>query len=243
MSIAQFTLSYELCPIILTGGIAGVGGQLPITNILQSDNYPDGITGQGDDIDLQDYLAHFTPLPGAALLNLKMGEYTFSNQQTAANAVIFDPTRFSLMMVAPAPGDGGYTDKLTTYMSLVTTLKQHALMGGLYTVCTPAFVWDNSILLNVHDISANDTVQVQTRWQFDFIQPLVTAADAQPAQNSWMQKSAGGQQQTPGPNGSIPWSSPQNAVGGNPGSGTAAPLLPSGTPLGGVAAGNSGTGS
>jgi hypothetical protein len=128
-------------------------------------------------------------------------------------------------MIAPAPAGGGYPLKLAALSSLQQTLTKHNTSGGTYTVATPSYLYTNCLLIGVRDISGADTQQVQTRWQWDFIQPLLTLAAAQSAQNSLMSKISGGTQLTGDP---PKWSGKDIAVGKS-GSGVAPPLVPAGT--------------
>src|ERR1700680_1822169 len=90
---AAFKLTYELSPIILTGGIANFmpGGMLPIIALTEPLNFIGGILSGGGDLDLDDFFAHFVPLPGSGLVSQEFGEYPFANQAVAANAVIRKP--------------------------------------------------------------------------------------------------------------------------------------------------------
>jgi hypothetical protein len=114
--------------------------------------------------------------------------------QVAANAVVTNPLKVSLLMEAPAQANGGtdYVTKLAVMTALKLTLDQHQQAGGLYTVATPAYVWDNGILLMLHDASNGSTNQAQVTWQWDFVFPLVTLAQAQQAQNAMMSKISAG---------------------------------------------------
>lgn len=187
-----FQLSFQISPIILTGGIAGAipGGMLPIIALSQAANFL-GLIGGGDGFDdLDNYLLQFKPLPGATLIDQKIGMYPFANQQVAANAVIRDPLVISVRMdVSAKEQTGGYAGKLVTLLALQATLAQHNNMGGTYTVVTPSGIFANLVMLTLRDVSRSDTHQPQNAWQWDFIQPLITlqaALQAQAQMNSTM---------------------------------------------------------
>src|SRR5579862_4171588 len=115
--LSVFKLSFEISPIILTGGVAGFipGGMLPIVAITEALNFADGLLSGGDELSsLDDFFAHFVPLPGATMLEQRIGEYPFANQAVAANATIALPTTISVRMVCPAREDSGYATKLAT---------------------------------------------------------------------------------------------------------------------------------
>ena len=223
-----FSLAFELSPIILTGGVAAnsVGGAIPIISLLESDSYATLLSGGGL-ITTDNAFAVFMPLPGSSLINNTIGMYPFANQQTAANAIITQPLGISLKMICPArqPGDYGGAN-LAILTALQATLAQHNILGGTYTVVTPAFVWTDTIMTGLRDISGGETKQVQYAWQFDFIKPLVTLADAQQAQNNLMSTISGGAN-VPG---QPAWSGPSTS----PTSIQAPPAIPAATPLPGT---------
>jgi hypothetical protein len=184
---AAFKLTYELSPIILTGGIASFipGGMLPIISITEPLNFVDGILSGGGDLDLDDFFAHFVPLPGSGLVSQELGEYPFANQAVAANAVIRKPLTISLRMICPVK-DTGWSIKLATMTALKTTLNLHNASGGTYTVATPSYFYVNCILMDLRDVSAENSRQPQNTYQWDFRQPLLTLDDAISAQNNLM---------------------------------------------------------
>ncbi len=185
-----FASSFQICPIFLSGGIAANigGGLLPITALTQPIP-PLTLVPLPED-----FFAQFTPMPGATLIENELGRYPFANQAVAANAIIAQPLRISMMMTCPVRQVGGYPQKLTTITGLQNQLAQHAATGGLYNVATPSFLYTNAILLRLADASTGETHQVQTRWQWDFEIPLVTLAQAQVAYGQQMSKIASGVQ-------------------------------------------------
>jgi hypothetical protein len=191
---AAFKLSYQISPIILTGGIAASmpGGALPIMNITNAPDFVGGLLGSGADLDLDDFFANYQPLPGSTLIDQKIGMYPFANQSVAANAVIREPLTISMLMICPVNAANGYQSKLSAITALQTTLQQHNLSGGTYTIVTPSFVYANCVFVTMVDASHSESKQVQTAYRLDFIQPLVTLQQAQAAQNSMMSQISAG---------------------------------------------------
>lgn len=205
-----FALGYEYSPIILCNGIANAlpGGMLPIIAITQAANFTLGILNGTDPIDPNAFFGHFRPLPGGTLVDNDIGEYPFANQAVAANAIIAKSKQISMLMETPANQPGAYVSKIVTFTALKASLDLHNQSGGTYTVATPAFIYTNCIMLALRDISRSDSQQVQNRWQFDFIQPLITQAQAQTALGALLSKVGGGLPQT-----STAWSSVENSIG------------------------------
>jgi hypothetical protein len=229
--LLQFKITYEISPIILTGGIATnlPGGMLPIVSLTESNNFPDGLLSGGDDLGLDDFFAHFVPLPGSKLASNQFGQYPFANQAVAANARIKQPLTISMRMICPVKDDGGYATKQTIIQSLQATLAQHDAMGGTYTVMTPSFPYVNCVLLEMTDTSNGASAQAQNTYQFDFWQPLLTLQDAQQAQNNLMSQISAG---TP-INGMPSWSGLSPTVG-NPASLGAIGTIPAASGAGGA---------
>ncbi len=228
--MAAFRLSFQLSPIIFTGGIAAAmpGGMIPIVLITQSLSFAQGILSGAEDIDLDNFFANFTPLPGSTLIDQQIGKYPFANQQIAANAVIRQPLVISMRMICPARGEAGYAVKLATMIALQAAFQLHNASGGTYTIATPSFFYTNCVMLGVRDTSNNASEQVQNTYQIDFEQPLLTLQDAQNAQNNLMSQLTNG---TPF-SGPPAWSGLPPTVG-NPASLAAIPTVPASTGLGG----------
>src|ERR1700722_16646450 len=129
---AQFKMSFQISPIILTNGIADQmsGGLLPIIAITQADDYENGLLSSAVDIDLDDFFAAFRPAAGSKLISNQYGRYPFANQQVAANAVIVQMLNVSLIMDIPVREGSSYFDKLSKLSGLRAALSQHALLGG-----------------------------------------------------------------------------------------------------------------
>ena len=214
MSIESFSLWYQKTPIILTGGIAtnavgGIESALPISTLTQSITTPLG---------LNDFLFDFQPLPGSTLIENNVATYPFANQQVAANAVIFEPLRISLRMLAPPRGSGGYNTKLAVFQNLQAKLQQHTAMGGTFTVATPSYIYNDCLLLSLKDVSEGDPKHPQNEYQWDFMQPLLTDQGTQAAQNALIQKLSAQNKVLTNASGAISYSNPAVNVG-NPASG------------------------
>jgi hypothetical protein len=185
--LAAFKLSFQLSPIVLTGGIAASipGGMLPIVSLTQAVDFTEGLLSGGNELtDLDDFFANFHPLPGTELLAQQLGKYPFANQAIAANAVIRQPLPVSYRMVCPAGGESGYALKLATMLALQAALSQHNAQGGTYICATPSFFFTSCVFLRMFDTSNTNDKQAQNTWQWDFEQPLLTLSDAVGAQQS-----------------------------------------------------------
>lgn len=192
--LAVFKLAYELSPIIFTGGIAsGIpGGALPIILITEALSFVDGILSGGDDLDLDDFFAHFQPLPGSKLAANQFGQFPLANQFVAANARIAQPFTISLRMICPVKDPAGWATKLATMTALQAAFAQHDGMGGTYTIATPSYFYTNCVLLDMTDTSHADSKQPQNTYQLDFWQPLLTLQSALQAQNNLMSQITAG---------------------------------------------------
>jgi hypothetical protein len=192
---SAWSLSYQLCPIILTGGIAQTipGGVLPITSITEAASFPQGILNAGGPVNLDRYFAYFIPLPGGTLGENRIGEYPFANQAVAGNAIIADPLMISALMICPVQ-DQGWSQKSQTMAALVSAMAQHDSLGGTYIYVTPAYTYTDLIRVRMVDVSKADTHQPQNCYQLDFRKPLLTLAAAQQAQNTLMNKLGSGTQ-------------------------------------------------
>jgi hypothetical protein len=190
-AIAAYNLAFEVSPIILTGGIAASaqGGLLPIIAMV-------GELGllASNPTQTSQFFATYLPLPGSTLISNQIGAYPFANQQVAANAIITQPLTLSMLMIAPVNQPGGYLSKLATFTALQGSLAQHNAIGGTYSVATPAFIYNNLIMINMQDVTSGEGNQRQIEWQLDFVQPLLTQQAAAAAQSSLLAKiTSGGQ--------------------------------------------------
>jgi hypothetical protein len=194
--LAAFKLSMQLSPILLTNGIAQqiTGGILPIIAITEAASFVTGLLSGADNIELDNFFANYSPMPGATLIDQQIGTYPFANQAVAANATIAQPLQLSMLMKCPARNALGYGIKLITMMALKSTLDQHNQLGGTYTIVTPSWFYTNGILTGMRDVSGGESKQVQDAWQLDFTFPLLTLEAAQSVQNNLMSKLTSGSQ-------------------------------------------------
>lgn len=193
---SAYDLAFQISPIILVGGIAQStpGGLLPFVALTgQLAGFVQGAASNG--LSLDDFFARFIPIPGGTLISNGIGTYPFANQQVAANAVVQQPLNISLEMIVPVKTAGGYLTKLAILTSLQSSLNAHNNSGGLYHVATPARIYTNCLMTAMTDITSGETKQQQVRFQLDFIQPLVTQAQAASAQNALMSNMSGGKVQ------------------------------------------------
>ena len=196
MSIGReaYQLAYEISPILLQDGIAtGLPANLlPIVLITEPASAAVQALGGKVDLNLNDYFAHFTPMPGSTLINNQIGMYPFANQNVAANAVIAEPLTVSMLMTAPVKGKLGYLTRTATLIVMQQILQKHIAQGGLFTVVTPASIYTSCILTSLRDVTAGESKQTQIMYQWDFIKPLVTQSDAQKALSTQTSKITAG---------------------------------------------------
>jgi hypothetical protein len=194
----QIQLTYQVCPIILTGGAAAqiAGGMMPLLSIT---NAGGGVNLAGtilpfDIGDLDEAFATFTVLSGGTLVSQQVAKYPFANQSVAANATIREPLTLSVIMDTPMRGPNAWALKHSTMTALKTALDNHNNAGGLYTVQTPAFMYDNLILTSLTDTprAGGSSPLPQNAWKFDFEKPLVTLDDAAAVQNQLTSKMSAG---------------------------------------------------
>ena len=241
---AAFRLAFAVSPIILAGGVAGAipGGMLPLISVTEAANFVAGLLSGGDNIGLEDFFAYYEPIPGGTIIDQQIGHYPFANQAVAANAVIAQPLKISMLMICPVKSPGTYATKLATMMALQATLQQHNASGGTYTIVTPSAFYANCVMLAMTDVSNSASHQAQNQWRLDFEQPLLTVAQAQQQQNAQMAKMTSGTAtdgttsglgQTVGAPFTIAAPSVVPAASGAPSAGTAtAPGTATGTPSG-----------
>lgn len=189
-----YRLGFEISPIILTNGICSAipGGMLPIVLFTEAANFVAGLLGGVDVLSLDNFFAHFVPLPGSTLIEMQYGEYPFANQTVAANSGIAQPLKMSMMMSVPVNKPGGHTAKFITFLGLKSILDQHIGSGGTFTLATPTAILTNCLLERLVDVSNGEDPIPQNTWQFDFRKPLITLADAAAAQNNLMNKLTNG---------------------------------------------------
>jgi hypothetical protein len=187
-----FKLGYQISPIVLTGDsqITALmpSGMLPIIALTEGINFVRGLLQDPTERDLNDYFAHFAPLPGGTLIENQVATYPFANQSVAANAIITQPKSISLKMSCPARGSGSYISKLATITALQAALDLHNTTGGTYVIATPSYIFLNCVMTGMRDTTTANTRQYQTEWQLDFMQPLLTLSAAEGAFNNFLQR-------------------------------------------------------
>lgn len=190
-TVAQ--LSYQVCPIILSGGAASQvpGGMIAMLQLFSGSGANN--LGLPFDIgDLDDAFGAFNVLPGGTLVNQQIAKYPFANQSVAANATIREPLTLSVIMDAPMRGIQPWAMKQAIMTGLKATLDNHNNLGGTYTVMTPAYMYTNLIMVSLTDNSRGNNSLPQNAWRFDFEKPLVALADLMGAQNNLMSKITNG---------------------------------------------------
>jgi len=230
MSIDSFAMSYQKSPILFVGGIAGNLYPWPIVLLTQGIFYTGGALSPSEDLQLSDFYYDFFPLSGSTFVNNQIGQYPFANQAVAANAIIAEPLTISLLMHAPARGPSAYLQKQSVFTALKQSIDQHTALGGTYNVATPSYIFQNLILTSLTDVSDGDEKRPQSKFRWDFVQPLLTLQAAQAAQGALMAKTTAQTQITPNAQGVISWSGPSTGIG-NAASGQGVAAIPASTPL------------
>ena len=203
-SLSSFQLTYEIQPIWLNQGIAtnAPNQTIPITNLTQ----PSGVGGMS----YNDFFAIFKIQSGGTLVEWQFAEYPFASLEVAANAMVQQPLKVSMLMICPASTTptNNYLTKLNTINNLQNQIQAHIQQGGYFTVYTPAFVYKDVLLKTIRDVTPESSVQRQMMFQWDFEQPLIALQDAnsnlvsvmsgvqnsttQPLPTSWVNTGAGG---------------------------------------------------
>lgn len=206
-----YKLGFEISPVILCDGIAQSipGGMLPIVALTQSASFVTGLIGGAINLtDLDKYFCHWRPVQGGTLVDYDIARYPFANQTVAANALLAQPLRISLLMDAPVNENTGAMTKLVTISALQAVLQAHANLGGTFIIATPALIYSGCILRTVKDVTSSSEPVPQRSWMWDFEQPLVTTDSADKTLNNFVKKIDSGAKQT----GSA-WTSTVNALG------------------------------
>jgi len=195
---STYDLSFQVSPIILTGGsVSSVpGGAIPIIALIgELAGFGQGYLTSGQ-ANLDDFSYRFVPLPNATVLNNSVAVYPFANQHVAANAYIEEPLNVSLEMIAPVKDTAGYLTKLALFTAIRDSIYAHITAGGTFSVATPAYIFSDCLLTSIVDITGGDTKQQQVRWRWDFFKPLITKQQAEAAKNGLIQAISGGSQVT-----------------------------------------------
>lgn len=186
-AFSTFDFQYTRNPIILTGGIAtSQGNVLPIVALTDPQ-----VIASGTNVDPNTLFASYRVLPGGSFVSNQVATYPFANQAVAANAIVAQPLNISVLMTCPATANVTLAQKQAVMHMLQASLTQHNNSGGMYSIFTPAYIYTSCIMVAMRDVTGPDTNQVQIAWELDFLQPLVTIAQAQNAKNTMLQKLSG----------------------------------------------------
>jgi hypothetical protein len=191
---------YQICPIMLVGGIASQipnGGMLPLLNLMYQetpdpDNRNHPLMLPSNIKNLDETFGTFNVLPGGTLVAQTIGKYPFANQWVAANAVIREPLTVSVIMDAPMRGNQAWSIRQVIFMALKATLDSHNNMGGMYNIATPAYFYENMVMTALTDNSRGNNSIPQNAWRWDFEKPLVVLSEIQGAQNQTLQQISNG---------------------------------------------------
>lgn len=206
-----YKLGFEISPVILCDGIAQSipEGMLPIVALTQSASFVTGLLGGAMELtDLDKYFCHWRAAQGATMIDYDIGRYPFANQAVAANALLAQPLRVTMLMDAPVNDNTGAMTKLVTLSALQAVLQAHANLGGTYIVATPAIIYNSCILKTVRDVTGSNDPLPQRQWLWDFEQPLITETGADQAINSYLSKIDNGDKTT-----ESAWTNTLSAIG------------------------------
>lgn len=179
MAYADFQLSYQVSPIVLVAGAAGTG-VMNLSSLLN----PGGTGGAFS-------FGSFRVLPGGTIMDNEIAHYPLATMSVAANAIITNPLRVAVEMATPASSSISLQQRQGAFKTLKTTLDNHIALGGYFNVATPAFIYTGCLLLNLSDASdVPDGAQTQTRWVWNFEQPLLTVQQADAVVSEGMAKIA-----------------------------------------------------
>ena len=183
----NFQLAYEISPIFFVDGIAQgmTDGTMPVANLLEA-GYFNNVNSAGTYLSsnqLNNFFAHFKPVPGSMLTNWQVANYPFANSVIAANASIAQPLQVSLLMMCPASNGISFSARQSILSNLQTQVQNHVAQGGTFDILTPAYVYQTCLLTSLRDITSIEDRKVQSIYQWDFIQPLLTQQQASIATN------------------------------------------------------------
>jgi hypothetical protein len=183
MNLGRFAyqLAFEKSPIFLNDGLAELMHLkvLPLISITEGIDIVRGLaTGTANQITLDNFLATFYPMPGSKLVSYQAGQYPFANQKTAANSIIKQALSISIRMNVTPKAAGGMMSRTAVMMAMKAALEYHCEKGGYFTIATPANMYTGCLLMDITDITSGESKHQQTDWQFNFIQPLISLAEA-----------------------------------------------------------------
>lgn len=208
-----YKLAYSVTPIILTGGIAQnvPGSSLPVVSILQSLTFgTQSLASLVSNASLSaatNPFATFEPLTGSNLIATQLAAYPFASRAVAGNAQLTVPLQVGMRMIVPAQGEGGYTLKSASMITLKSVLDNHIAQGGLFSVITPSYIYTGCVLMDLRDSSDGRTLQKQVEWTWQFQQPLTQEPQLTQVLSNYIQKVSNGL-----PTDNL-WSSATNVVG------------------------------
>lgn len=210
MDRAKYQDLYEINPIMLEGGIAGAG-PIPLSTVLSAAKLDNGLYNP---VAAGEYFGNFRILPGGTLIANEIAMYPFANQGVAANAVITDPLEIAVEMLVPASAGIGVGIKKQIMTLLKTVLDTHIAYGGWFNISTPSYDYQGCLLKDLTDQTDNGAgSQVQVRWVFTFVQPLITNAQLQASQNQLLRKISNRTKNAGNPPGSQPLVTDLGAAG------------------------------
>lgn len=183
-ALEGFRRNYEIAPIWLVGGIAQNQPNKKMSILKLTEGNENIVYA-----DPNDYFAHFKVMSGGSLQDWGLAEYPFASMAMAANAVLQNPLKVSLIMYCPAQtNQNTYTAKSATITSLKYALDNHITNGGYFEVQTPAFTYSNCLLVSLRDITVQGDKQVQSMYQWDFSAPLILPSQTENVMNNLYQK-------------------------------------------------------
>lgn len=186
---------FQVAPIVLVNGIANRTSQnmLSFLALAMPGIFIDPTNASYTDLD--NAFGAFNVYPGGTLCAQTVPMYPLADMTMAANAIVRDPNQISLIWETPMRGQNAWSNKLTTFINLKMMLDTHNNSGGLYYIMTPAYFYDNCILVALTDNSRAGNSLPQNAWRFDFIRPQIVQQDqAFSSQSRLMQKISGGLQ-------------------------------------------------
>jgi hypothetical protein len=194
MQLSQAQITYQISPIILTGGIAGniAGNMLSLLALTNTNAFSPNLLSGSDDFSLDDAFGIFQPAVGGSLVQQDVAKYPFANLSVAANAIIRQPINVSMIMLTPMKQVGAWDVKLAVMQALKATLDQHNNAGGTYTVLTPAYTYTNMLMLDLVDVSVANSPIPQNAWRWDFHRPLIQGSELSGALSNLMSQITNG---------------------------------------------------
>ena len=174
MSTDDYHKTYEINPVILTGGIA-TGDGLKISDLLGwSKNKP---------------FAYFKVLDGTQQLSYSIAEHPVYNLETAATAVMRNPLTIQFLMVVIKSESHPLQLQHDKMVKFIDQLRLHAKKGGLFTLATPFYPYTNTIITEIMQANIEDVkFGLQNGLHLTFRKPLVDLEDAANAYNEQMNR-------------------------------------------------------